>query len=586
MTRSELREAIDGWLAGDPDPQTRAELQALVRAEQLGELAERFGRPVAFGTAGLRALMGAGPARMNRAVVRRATFGLARWLAHSVPDAAQRGVVVARDGRHHSVEFSAETASVLAAAGIPAWLFPTGTPTPLAAFAVTALGAAAGVVVTASHNPKGYNGYKVYGPNGAQVLPAEEEAIAKHMADAGPANAIPTLAEQDARAKGLLREVGPQVRERYLDAILAQCRHPAEGRDVVLCYTAMHGVGGSLALQALQRAGFSRVHVVAEQQLPDPEFPTVEFPNPEEPGALDRARRLAEVVGAELVLANDPDADRLAVAIRTRRGELRQLTGNEVGVLLGYYLLTQGKRPVRPLVLATVVSSTQLGHIARALGADYEETLTGFKWIANAALARAAKGAHFVFAYEEALGYAVGPAVHDKDGMGAAVAMADLAGWARARGATVADVLEEVAQKYGVYASLQRSVTLPGASGVTTIASVMRGFREDAPERIAERRVLAVQDYAAGRRTAGGESRALELPRSNLLAFELAGGARVMLRPSGTEPKLKLYVEAYEVPAAGEAVDAVRVRVEATVAALGESLLGLAHKRGLDRQGG
>jgi phosphomannomutase len=586
MTRTELREAIDGWLAGDPDPAARAELEGLVRAERLSELEERFARPVAFGTAGLRALMGAGPGRMNRAVVRQATAGLVRWLLRSVPEAARRGVVVARDGRHHSVEFAAETAGVLAAAGIPAWVFPAGTPTPLAAFAVEALHAAAGVVVTASHNPKGYNGYKVYGPNGAQVLPADEAVIAAEMARAGPANSVPTLAADTARAQGLLREVGPDVRQRYLDAVLAECRHPGRGRDVVVCYSAMHGVGGSLAVEALQRAGFEGVHVVAEQQQPDPDFPTVDFPNPEEPGALDRARRLADAVGATLVLANDPDADRLAVAVRTRRGELRQLTGNEVGVLLGHYLLTQGPRKPRPLVLATVVSSPQLGHIAQHLGAEYAETLTGFKWMANAALAREASGAHCVFAYEEALGYAVGPAVHDKDGVGAAVAMADLAGWARWRGQTVCDVLDEISQKYGVYGSLQRSVTLPGAAGVTTIARVMEGFRQDPPAAIAERRVLALQDYATGRRTAAGETRALDLPKSDLLAFELAGGARVMLRPSGTEPKLKLYVDASETPGPGEAVEDVRARVSATVAALAESLLALARKRGLEKDNG
>ncbi len=586
MTQPELREAIDGWLAGDPDPSTRAELEGLVRAEQLSELEERFARPVAFGTAGLRALMGAGPGRMNRAVVRRATAGLVRWLLRSVPEAARRGVVVARDGRHHSVAFAAETAGVLAAAGIPAWVFPSGTPTPLAAFAVEALGAAAGVVVTASHNPKGYNGYKVYGPNGAQVLPAVEALIAAEMARAGPAIAVPVLSADEARAQGLLREVGPDVRQRYLDAILSECRHPGRGRDVVVCYTAMHGVGGSLAVEALQRAGFERVHVVKEQQEPDPDFPTVDFPNPEEPGALDRARRLADLVGADLLLANDPDADRLAVAIRTRRGDLRQLSGNEVGVLLGHYLLTQGPRKPRPLVLATVVSSPQLGHIAQHLGAEYAETLTGFKWIANAALAREASGAHLVFGYEEALGYAVGPAVHDKDGMGAAVAMADLAGWARARGQTVADVLDEISQKYGVYASLQRSVTLPGASGVTTIARVMEGFRQDPPEAIAERPVLALRDYATGCRTALGESRALEFPKSDLLAFELAGSARVMLRPSGTEPKLKLYLEAQGAPEAGEALEDVRVRLSATVVGLADSLLALARTRGLEKDCG
>ncbi|MGO8969708.1 MAG: phospho-sugar mutase [Myxococcaceae bacterium] len=583
MTRTELREAIEGWLAGDPDPATRAELQELVRREHWAELKERFSQPVAFGTAGLRALMGAGPSRMNLAVVRRTTAGLVSWLLRTVPEATRRGVVVARDGRHLSVEFAAETAGVVTAAGIPVWAFTEGTPTPLAAFAVTALGAAAGVVVTASHNPKGYNGYKVYGPNGAQVIPPDETAIASAMARVGPASAVPSLPEGVARSRGLLRQVGPEVRASYLEAVLAECRHPGQGRDLVLCYTALHGVGGALAVEALRRAGFEQLHVVREQHLSNPDFPTVASPNPEEPGALERARGLAEVVKADLVLANDPDADRLAVMVRAPGGGFRQLTGNEVGVLLGHYLLTQGPRPVRPLVLATVVSSAQLAHIAKGLGAEYAETLTGFKWIANAALRRAESGAHFVFAYEEALGYAVGPAVHDKDGIGAAVAMADLAGWARSRGATVLDLLDELARQYGVYATVQRSITLPGAAGATALAKLMEGFRQRAPASIAGRPVVAERDYESGRRTAQGQPSELGLPKSNLLGFELAGGGRVLLRPSGTEPKLKLYVEVSEAAGATEPLEAVRARASAAAAALAESFLQLARQRGLEQ---
>jgi phosphomannomutase len=578
---SELRKAIEVWLAGDPDAGTRAELEDLVRRENTAELEERFARPVGFGTAGLRALMGAGPARMNCAVVRTATLGLARWLLRTVPDAARRGVVVARDGRHRSVEFAAETAGVLAAAGIPAWVFPASAPTPLAAYAVSALGAAAGVVVTASHNPKDYNGYKVYGPSGAQVIPPDDAAIAAEMAQVGPANAVPFLGEEAARTRGLLREVGTELPARYLEAILAERRHPGQGTDLVIAYTAMHGVGGALAVEALRRAGFLRVHRVAEQQLPDPDFPTVAFPNPEESGALDLVHRLAERVGADLVLANDPDADRLAVSVRAEGGSLRQLSGNEVGVLLGHYLLTEGVQPSSPLVLATVVSSRQLGHIAARLGVDYAETLTGFKWIANAALRRAAAGAHFVFGYEEALGYAVGPSVRDKDGIGAAVVMADLAGWARSRGRTVLELLDDMARQYGVYGSVQRSLAMPGASGAAAMAAMMTGFRERAPSAIAGRPVVAVCDYAQGRRTAGGNSSELGLPKADLLAFELEQGARVLLRPSGTEPKLKLYVEAFEAVGAADSLQAVRARVSAMAAALAESALELTRARGL-----
>jgi phosphomannomutase len=410
MDTTELRSAIEAWSAGDPDPSTRAELEELLRRGATADLEERFARPVGFGTAGLRALIGAGPARMNRAVVRSATAALARWLLATDPSAVQRGVVVARDARRMSAEFASDTAAVLAAAGIPAWVFPSPVPTPLGAFAVNALGAAAGVVVTASHNPADYNGYKVYGPSGAQVIPPDDAAIAAEMARGGPATLVPLLGEADARAAGLFREVGPEVRARYLDAILAERRHPGQGTDLVIAYTAMHGVGGALAVEALRRAGFERVHPVAAQQEPDARFPTVAFPNPEEPGALDLARAAAESVRADLVLANDPDADRLAVMVRGPAGALRQLTGNELGVLLGHYLLTEGPRPPHALVMTTVVSSVQLSHIAARLGVECEETLTGFKWIANGAIRRAAEdGTRFVFGYEEALGYAGGP---------------------------------------------------------------------------------------------------------------------------------------------------------------------------------
>ena len=264
-------------------------------------------------------------------------------------------------------------------------------------------------------------------------------------------------------------------------------------------------------------------------------------------------------------------------------GSLEQLSGNEVGVLLGHYLLTEGARPASPLVMTTVVSSPELGQMALRLGAQYAETLTGFKWIANGALQRAKTGAHFVFGYEEALGYAVGPAVHDKDGMGAAVAFADLAGWAHSRGTTVLDALDDLARQYGVYGSLQRSVALPGSSGVATMAHVMEGFRKDTPSAIGDRPVLAVRDYARGVRVERGKRTALDLPKTDLLAFELEGGAQVLLRPSGTEPKLKLYVEVSETPNTQAPLEVVRARVSATAAVLADEVLELARKRGLEQ---
>ncbi|HEY1418971.1 MAG TPA: phospho-sugar mutase, partial [Myxococcaceae bacterium] len=417
--------------------------------------------------------------------------------------------------------------------------------------------------------------------NGAQIIPPHDVGIAAEIARVGPARDIPLADLIDARAHGLLREIGPELDQAYLEGVLAHRLHPGKGTDVTIVYTPMHGVGGPLALEALRRAGFSRVHPVPEQLQPDPAFPTVRFPNPEEPGAMDLARALGERTRADLVLANDPDADRLAVLTRDASGQLRALTGNELGVVLGHYLLTQGPRRERPLVMTTIVSSTQLGAIASRLGALYDETLTGFKWIANRSMERAARdGAELVFGYEEALGYTVGTLVRDKDGIGAALAVADLAGWTRSRGTTVAGYLEEIQREYGVYVSKQRSFTLPGASGAETIGRVMEAFRRDPPARVGSRAVEWVKDYQARTRTAQGRSEPLTLPASNVLAYGLEGGAQVTLRPSGTEPKIKYYFELPERLAPGEEVREAHRRGEQHLAELERDFLALATARG------
>ncbi len=340
-------------------------------------------------------------------------------------------------------------------------------------------------MVTASHNPPEYNGYKVYWGNGAQIIPPHDVGIAQAIAQVGPARDIPLADLADARAHGLVRSMGPSSTRRTSRACwrcgCTPARAPSSSSSTRRC-TAWVGRWRCRRCGAPGSPGFIPSPSSCE---PDPAFPTVRFPNPEEPGAMDLARALAERTRADLVLANDPDADRLAVLTRAPAGELRALTGNEVGVLLGHYLLTQGPKRERPLVMTTIVSSTQLGAIAGRLGALYDETLTGFKWIANRAMERAAKdGAEFVFGYEEALGYTVGTLVRDKDGIGAALVMADLAGWARARGTTVLGYLEEIQREFGVYVSQQRSFTLPGASGAETIARVMEAFRRDPPAQV------------------------------------------------------------------------------------------------------
>ncbi len=568
-----LLHEVLAWRDADPDPETAREIDRLLGSGAVDELTDRFRGELEFGTAGLRGLLGAGPNRMNRAVIRRATAGVARHLLATVPDAARRGVVVARDARRGSDDFALDTAGVLAGHGIRVHFFVDRAPTPLGAFAAKELGAAAAVVVTASHNPPAYNGYKVYWDNAAQIVPPVDAGIAAEIAAAGPANAIPFLPRAEAEAQGLFVPLGDDLARRYQEAISALVLHPGQGRDLGIVYTAMHGVGARFTLDALARAGFAQVHPVPEQNEPDGAFPTVSFPNPEEPGALDLALALCEATTADLLLANDPDADRLAAGARDRDGRMRLFSGNELGVLLGAYCLTwRTPRPEKPLVVTTIVSSTQLGVLARDLGAAYAETLTGFKWIENRALElERTEGRTTVFGYEEALGYSVGDVVRDKDGISAALVFADLAGWCRDRGVTAWGYLEEIQRAHGLFLSAQKSVTIPGAEGAATIAAIMDGFRAAPPASIGDLAVVETRDYRAG---------VPGLPKSNVVAYLLEGGSRVTLRPSGTEPKIKYYFELCETPGKGEKLETAKVRGEKRLAALVSGFVGLAVERG------
>lgn len=569
----ELRARVAAWMAEDPDPATVEEARALLDAGDEAALRDRFDARLEFGTAGLRGLLGAGPNRMNRAVVRRTTAGLCRYLADTVPGAAERGLLVGRDGRRGSDAFALETAAVALAHGFRVHFLEDYAPTPLTAFCVTELRAAAGVMITASHNPPEYNGYKVYWENGAQIIPPHDEGIASRIDAAPPAAQVPWTDPFSPSARERLLPVLDDVVQRYFDALRALDFRLPGRRDLSLVYTPLHGVGLALCRHALVEAGFTRVSVVESQAAPDGAFPTVRFPNPEEPGAMDLALELARQVDADLVLANDPDADRLAVAYREGRGKggagsLRLLTGNELGVLLAHHRLVddpavRGGAPAADrLVITTIVSSPLLGVIARDLGVRYEETLTGFKWIANRAMdLEASAGARFVAGYEEALGYTVGEVVRDKDGIGAAVAVAQLAAFLAAQGKTLGDRLDEIGRRWGVYASAQESRTYPGASGSAHIARLMEALRADPPWRIGEAAVVALRDVSRGvQLTADGGSGPLSLPRSNVLLFDLEGGGRIVARPSGTEPKIKFYFDLREQPAAGEDLAAARAR--------------------------
>jgi phosphomannomutase len=539
VTRAgDLRAAAAAWRDEDPDPSTRDEVDALLAADDLDGLEARFGARLAFGTAGLRGALGAGPNRMNRAVVIRTTAGLAAWMSGR---GATGPVAVARDARHGSTAFAADAAEVLSGAGFDVVALPGPSPTPLLAFAVRHLGASAGVMITASHNPPQDNGYKLYLDDGAQIVAPVDAEVAAAIDVVGPLADVP-------RDRARVREAGPELRDAYLAGAVGLLR-PGSPRQVATVYTAMHGVGTPLLLAAMDAAGFPAPVPVDEQAEPDPDFPTVAFPNPEEPGALDLALARAEAAGADLVLANDPDADRLAVAVPDPAlGRWRALTGDELGALLADHLLRHEARP-DDVVVTTVVSSRMLARVAAAHGVAHAESLTGFKWLVRAV----EPGQRFRFGYEEALGYCVGELVRDKDGITAALVACELAAGLRAEGRTLLDRLDELARLHGVHATRQRSLRIGGDDWLERVTAAMSSLRASPPGEVGGVAVTEVEDLLPGGR----------LPPSDVLVLSL-DGARLVIRPSGTEPKLKCYAEAV-VPVTGGDVGPARAAASATL---------------------
>jgi phosphomannomutase len=533
----EVRSLAEAWLADDPDPAGRAELSELLAGwpGTAAELRDRFAGPLTFGTAGLRGRLRAGPNGMNLAVVTRAAAGLIAWLA------GQGGtgpLVIGYDARHGSREFAERTARVATGAGREALLMPATYPTPVLAYAVRALDAVAGVMVTASHNPPQDNGYKVYlgrelgGPagDGAQIVPP---------ADAGIEAAIRAVGAIDGvRLGGPGTLLDDKILQGYVQSAAAVL--DASGpRALAVAYTPLHGVGGSTLAAAFAAAGFPPPAVVAAQAEPDPLFPTVAFPNPEEPGAMDRLLALAAETGADLAVANDPDADRCAVAVPAPGGGWRPLRGDELGILLADHLIRRG---VPGTYATTIVSSQLLGRLCAARGVPYAETLTGFKWIVRAA-------EDLAFGYEEALGYCVAPAlVRDKDGITAALTVAELAAGLKAAGRTLADRLDELAAEFGVHATDQLSARV---DDLAEIGVAMGRARGNPPATLLGTPVIAVDDL---------------LPDNDVLTFRTAA-ARVVIRPSGTEPKLKAYLEVVEPVTQGD-VTAARTRAKAALEAL------------------
>lgn len=526
--------AIRAWIADEVDAVAAAELQALLDGGDEAELADRFSAPLAFGTAGLRGPMRAGPNGMNRTVVRRAAAGVAAWLLEQ--GHLGRPVIVGFDARHGSGEFARDSAAILAATGFAARLMPRVLPTPVLAFAVQHLGAAAGVMVTASHNPPRDNGYKVYADDGAQIVPPMDTDIEAAIQTIVSARDI-LLAEDEVVV------LDDAIVRDYVSAVVGLIAGTGP-RDLRIVHTAMHGVGTETLLSVFAAAGFADLVPVPEQQHPDPDFPTVAFPNPEEPGALDLAFALAVRERADLVLANDPDADRCAAAVPDPQapGDWRMLRGDEVGVLLGDMLLREG---VRGTYATTIVSSSMLGVLARAHGADYAETLTGFKWISRAA-------PDLVYGYEEALGYAVAPSlVRDKDGISAGLRLACLAAQLNADGSSLLGRLDELAAEHGRFVTDQVSIRV---EDLAIIDDTMRRVRTDPPVTLLGS-AIEVEDL---------------LPDADVVRWRGAG-LRVVVRPSGTEPKLKAYLEVVEPSGSAEVasrrLEQLRVEISAIIGA-------------------
>jgi len=531
---TDLANRVRAWIDDDPDPDSRAELQALLDSSDTAQLEDRFAATLAFGTAGLRGPLRAGPNGMNLAVVRGAAAGLSSWVSQREPDGL---IIIGYDARRGSHDFAVETSRVATGAGLRAALLPRPLPTPVLAFAVRHLGACAGVMVTASHNPPQDNGYKVYlGESlggdlgaGAQIVPPVDAEIEAEIRAVGRLSGVPLGPEGTV--------VGESVVVSYVEAAAAVV-DPDQPKELSVAYTPLHGVGWSVLRQAFAKAGFAVPAVAKQQEEPDAAFPTVSFPNPEEPGAMDLVLALARDGGDDIVIANDPDADRCAVAIPTANG-WRALRGDEVGVLLADHLMRRG---VTGTYATTVVSSSLLRRMCEAHGLGYAETLTGFKWIVRAA-------PELAYGYEEALGYCVAPdMVRDKDGITAALTVAELAAGLKAELRSLQDRLDELALQYGLYVTDQLSVRVDDLS---EIGAAMARLRAKMPTSLLDEPVTQAEDM---------------LPEADVVILR-TGSARVVVRPSGTEPKLKAYLEVIEPVGDGD-LDSARERAGATLVAL------------------
>ena len=546
----DYKEVYEQWLANPYfDEATKEELKKIAADDN--EIKERFYMDLEFGTAGLRGIIGAGTNRMNIYVVRRATQGLANYIAKV--DKKSQGVAIAYDSRHMSPEFAQEAALCLAANGIKAYIFETLRPTPELSFAVRYLGCAAGINVTASHNPPEYNGYKVYWEDGAQITPPHDTGIMAEVKAISDWNTVKTMDKAEAEKAGLFQVIGKEVDDAYMAELKKQVIHmdaiEAEGKNLKIVYTPLHGTGNIPARRILKELGFENVYVVKEQELPDGDFPTVSYPNPEAAEAFELGLKLAKEVDADLVLATDPDADRLGVRVKDKNGEYHDLTGNMSGCLLANYEISQkkavnGSLPEDGALIKTIVTTNLADAIAKGYGVKLIEVLTGFKFIGQQILGfeNSGKGS-YLFGFEESYGCLIGTYARDKDAIVATMALCEAAAYYKTQGKTLWDAMIEMYEQFGYYKDAIQAVTMKGIEGLQKIQEIMNSLRANPPKEFAGHKVTAVRDYKADTITdlATGEVKPTGLPNSNVLYYELTDDAWVCVRPSGTEPKVKFY---------------------------------------------
>lgn len=546
----DYKEVYEQWLSNPYfDEATKEELKNI--AEDDNEIKERFYMDLEFGTAGLRGIIGAGTNRMNIYVVRRATQGLANYIAKV--DKKSQGVAIAYDSRHMSPEFAEEAALCLAANGIKAYIFESLRPTPELSFAVRHLGCVAGINVTASHNPPEYNGYKVYWEDGAQITPPHDSGIMGEVKSISDWNTVKTIDKAEAEKAGLFQVIGKEVDDAYMAELKKQVLHmdaiKAEGKNLKVVYTPLHGTGNIPARRILKELGFENVYVVKEQELPDGDFPTVSYPNPEAAEAFELGLKLAKEVDADLVLATDPDADRLGVRVKDKNGEYHDLTGNMSGCLLANYEISQkkainGSLPEDGALIKTIVTTNLADAIAKGYGVKLIEVLTGFKFIGQQILGfeQSGKGS-YLFGFEESYGCLIGTYARDKDAIVATMALCEAAAYYKTQGKTLWDAMIEMYEQFGYYKDAIQSVTMKGIEGLQKIQEIMNSLRQNPPAEFAGHKVVAVRDYKADTITdvATGAVKPTGLPNSNVLYYELTDDAWVCVRPSGTEPKVKFY---------------------------------------------